>query len=137
MRSTPSRFALLPLLAALACSGTAPVDHGNAAFSVRESIGQLHMSHATAGHTLTALDGAGAQGAIDTPGDSRKDWRFRLVVFPQPAHYWIGRDAAHPSSVVLPALAGVTAPTALPPCAALRGQQCRAYVAYANVAAAP
>ena len=32
----------------------------------------------------------------------------------------IGHDAAHPSSLALPVLTGITAPTALPPCTSAR-----------------
>jgi predicted acyl esterase len=69
---------------------------------------------------------------VDTPGDSRAAWRFHLKTFPTPAQYIIGHDSAHPSSVVLPVLDGVTAPTPLPPCPSLRGQQCRPYQPYLN-----
>ena len=75
--------------------------------------------------------------SIDTPGDSRVEWRFRLKTFASAAHTDLGHDAAHPSSVVLPVLAGVAAPSPLPACKALRGQQCRPYALYANTPAAP
>lgn len=75
--------------------------------------------------------------SVDTPGDSRAEWRFRLKSFAGPARTDVGHDAAHPSSVALPVLAGVAAPTPLAPCASLRGQQCRAFVPYANVPAPP
>jgi hypothetical protein len=75
--------------------------------------------------------------SIDTPGDSRADWRFRLAAFPAPARYQIGHDAGHPSSVALPVLAGLAAPVSAPGCNALRGQQCRAFVPYANEAGTP
>lgn len=75
--------------------------------------------------------------SIDTPGDSRADWRFRLATFPGVARYQIGHDAAHPSSVALPVLSGLAAPVSAPGCNALRGQQCRAYAPYANEAATP
>jgi uncharacterized protein len=70
--------------------------------------------------------------SVDTPGDSRAEWLFALETFDGTVTHTIGHDAAHPSSVVLPHLPGVAPPTALPPCPSLRGQQCRAYVAYAN-----
>ena len=75
--------------------------------------------------------------SIDTPGDSRAEWRFRLLRFAAPARYQIGHDAGHPSSVALPVLSGLTAPVSAPGCNALRGQQCRAYAPYANEAGAP
>lgn len=74
---------------------------------------------------------------VDTPGDSRAEWRFELKTFPQAVTYDVGTSSAHPSSVVLPVLAGVTAPTPLPACPSLRGQQCRAFAPYTNVPAKP
>ncbi|MSP91842.1 MAG: CocE/NonD family hydrolase [Myxococcales bacterium] len=75
--------------------------------------------------------------AVDTPGDSRVDWRFDLLPFPHPVAYDIAHTAAYPSSVALPVLAGVEVPAGkpLPPCPSLRGQQCRPYVALDNVPA--
>ena len=72
--------------------------------------------------------------SVDTPGDSRAEWRFLLAEVPEGTKIAVGHDAARPSSVVLPVLEGVEAPTDLPACT-LRGQQCRAYEAYVNVAA--
>jgi predicted acyl esterase len=48
----------------------------------------------------------------------------------------IAHSAAMPSRLVLPVVAGVAVPTALPPCPSLRGEPCRAYVPLANRAAA-
>jgi predicted acyl esterase len=73
--------------------------------------------------------------SIDTPGDSRAEWRFLLKTFDKPAVHTIGHNATQPSSVVLPVLDGVAATTPLPACPSLRGQPCRAYVPYTNVAA--
>ena len=44
----------------------------------------------------------------------------------------VSRSAARPSRLVLPVVAGVDAPTGLPPCPGLRGEPCRGYVALAN-----
>jgi predicted acyl esterase len=73
--------------------------------------------------------------SIDTPGDSRAEWRFSLKKFPGEVTHTIAHEAAHPSSVVLPWLEGMTAPTALPACPSLRGQQCRTFTPYANTPA--
>lgn len=75
--------------------------------------------------------------AIDTPGDSRADWRFALKPMPEGTTFTIGHDAAHPSSVALPLLSGVGIPATapLPPCPSLRGQQCRAYQLPSNTPA--
>jgi predicted acyl esterase len=72
---------------------------------------------------------------VDTPGDSRAEWRFALKAFSGDPGYAIGHDATHPSSLVLPVLEGVAAPTPLPPCPSLRGQQCRDHQSYANTPA--
>ena len=44
----------------------------------------------------------------------------------------VSRAPSRPSRLVLPVVAGVDAPTALPPCPGLRGEPCRPYVALAN-----
>lgn len=75
--------------------------------------------------------------SVDTPGDSRAAWTFKLKTFAGPVGYDVGHDAAHASSVVLPVLAGAPAAPPLPPCPSLRGQQCRAYQPYVNVASSP
>ena len=69
---------------------------------------------------------------VDTPGDSRADWRFNLKKFPGQAYYDVGHSAAKPSSVVLSVVPGMSVPTPLPPCPSLRGQQCRALVEHVN-----
>jgi hypothetical protein len=74
---------------------------------------------------------------VDTPGDSRASWMFALKTFPGTVKYDVAHNAAYPSSVVLPVVPGLTAETPLPACPSLRGQQCRDFVAYTNVAAAP
>jgi hypothetical protein len=67
--------------------------------------------------------------SVDTPGDSRARWRFRLLDYGTPPEIEIGHDAAHPSSVALSFVPGVAIPTAIPACSALRGQPCRTYEA--------
>lgn len=72
--------------------------------------------------------------SVDTPGDSRAEWRFLLAEVPENTRIAVGHDALRPSSVALPVLAGVTAPTSLPDCT-VRGQQCRSHQPYSNVPA--
>jgi predicted acyl esterase len=72
---------------------------------------------------------------VNTPGGSRAAWRFALKHYDTDVWHTIGHDAAHPSSVVLPVLAGATASSPLPPCPSLRGQPCRDYAPYANTPA--
>ncbi len=75
--------------------------------------------------------------SIDTPGDSRAEWRFELKKFPGAANYDVGHDMSRPSSIALPVVSGVTVSSPLPPCPSLRAQQCRDYMTLANLAATP
>lgn len=96
---------------------------------------------AIAGFAHVFRKGSKIRLAIDTPGDSRVDWRFELLPAAPggaPRHVDVAHDADHPSSVLLPRLQGVTLPSAAksaPPCPSLRGQPCRAFVAIDNSAA--
>ncbi|MCX5748389.1 MAG: hypothetical protein NT062_38540 [Proteobacteria bacterium] len=94
---------------------------------------QLRVGTAGFQHVFRA--GSRVRISIDTPGDTRAEWRFALATFPGGATYEIGVDAAHPSSVALPVLAGVSAPSPLPPCPSLRGQPCRTFMPYTNTLA--
>jgi uncharacterized protein len=71
---------------------------------------------------------------VDTPGDSRAEWKFELAPVPADTRIAVAHDAARPSSIALPTLEGVVAGAPLPPCT-IRGQQCREAVTYENVAA--
>jgi len=73
---------------------------------------------------------------VDTPGDSRAEWRFDLKTFDGEVSYDVGASTTHDSSVLLPVLGGVTAPTTLPACPSLRGQPCRTFAPYDNTPAA-
>ncbi len=73
--------------------------------------------------------------SVDTPGDSRAEWRFQLKTFDTAATYDVAHDAQHPSSVVLPIIPGIPVPTPFSACPSLRGQQCRAYVPLTNQSA--
>lgn len=86
------------------------------------------------GHVFRA--GSRIKIAVDTPGDSRAEWRFNLNPDQTTStRHTIGHDTTHPSSIALPALEGVTAGATLPPCPSLRGQQCRATATYTNTPA--
>lgn len=90
----------------------------------------------TAGFQHVFRAGSKVRISIDTPGDTRALWKFKLLTFPQsPVTYQIGVDAAYPSSVTLPVLTGITPPPALPACPSLRGEQCRAFAPYTNTPA--
>ena len=90
-----------------------------------------------AGFSYVFRKGSQIRVTVDTPGDSRAAWQFALKPYPGSVSYDIGHSAGHPSSVVLPVLAGLKSTAPLPPCPSLRAQQCRPHVAYTNTPAAP
>jgi len=65
---------------------------------------------------------------ISAPGGDRPSWRFDTPETDGLVLNEIGR----PSRLVLPVVADVDAPAALPPCPSLRGQPCRTYLPAAN-----
>lgn len=69
---------------------------------------------------------------VQAPGGNRPRWSFAALAAKGTVTNSIERDAQHPSSIVLPVVSGVAIPTVLPPCGALRGEPCRAYVPEAN-----
>jgi predicted acyl esterase len=87
------------------------------------------------GHVFRA--GSQIRISVDTPGDSRVRWQFALKPFRGMVRYDVAHSSVHPSSVVLPVLPGVAAPSPLPACPSLRAQQCRAHAPYTNTKAAP
>ena len=97
----------------------------------------MRIAIAGFGHVFRA--GSRIRLAIDTPGDSRADWRFDLIKFTHAVGYDIAHNAAYPSSVALPLLTGAVVPpdAALPACPSLRGQPCRPFVPTTNTPAAP
>lgn len=90
-----------------------------------------------AGFAHVFRTGSRVRVSVDTPGDSRARWQFALKTFPTAVTYDVAHNAAMPSSVVLPVIPNMTASTPLPDCPSLRGQQCRTYMPYTNVASAP
>ncbi len=103
-------------------------------------IGQwVKVRVATAGFGHAFRKGTRIRVAIDTPGDSRADWRFDLKTWPHPVTYDVAHSATYPSSVLLPVIGGAKVPESAPnpPCPSLRGQQCRTFVDVANTPAAP
>jgi predicted acyl esterase len=79
------------------------------------------------GHAFRA--GSRIRISVQAPGGNRPLWAFDAL----PAHGRVTNDIAHssvqPSRIVLPVVNGVSVPTPLPACPALRGQPCRTYVA--------
>ena len=67
---------------------------------------------------------------ISAPGGDRPIWEFATLDDGQVATVGLGADAA--SSLVVNAVAGVTATPTLPACGSLRGEPCRPYLAEGN-----
>ncbi len=94
---------------------------------------QVRVPIAGFGHIFRA--GSRVRVIVDTPGGTRAAWTFVLKTFPGTVVYALGHDSAHPSSVALPLISGMTSPTPMPACPSLRGQPCRDYLPYQNTAA--
>lgn len=85
------------------------------------------------GHVLRK--GSRIRISIHTPGGDKPRWSWIVDQTAKPT-IDIGHDSAHPSSIVLPVVAGATGyQKALPACPSLRGQPCRTYQAYQNTPA--
>jgi predicted acyl esterase len=82
------------------------------------------------GHVYRA--GSQIRVTISAVGGDQPIWAFGEAVPGSPAQLAIARSPGMPSRLLLPEVDGVDAPTALPPCPALRGQPCRDYQPYAN-----
>ena len=74
-------------------------------------------------HTFRA--GSAIRLTINTPGGDTAEWEFELDGPGAEATHVIGTGKARASSVALPVIDAMSAPTALPGCNALRGQPCR------------
>jgi predicted acyl esterase len=86
----------------------------------------------TAGFAHVLRAGSKVRVTVDTPGGTRAEWRFALKPFGADVRYGVAHEAAHPSSVVLPVVPTLLAPTPRPACGALRGQPCRDAVPFTN-----
>ena len=88
------------------------------------------------GHVYRA--GSRIRVTISAPNGTQPVWSFGQT---QPASgtatVSIARSASMPSRLVLPVVAGVTAPTALPACPSLRNEPCRPYQPIANAGGTP
>ncbi len=71
--------------------------------------------------------------AIDTPGETRAEWKFILTDYgDDEVVHDVGHSETYPSSVLLPILPDVEVPAELPPCPSLRGQPCHEFIDYTN-----
>jgi hypothetical protein len=69
---------------------------------------------------------------IAGPNGSQPVWSFSQPVPMGTSTVAISYSPSQPSSLVLPVIPGMGAPTPLPPCPGLRNQPCRNYVAIVN-----
>jgi predicted acyl esterase len=77
------------------------------------------------GHVYRA--GSRLRVTLAAPRGDQPVWRFGELQPRSRASVSVSRAPSRPSRLVLPVVAGIDAPTALPPCPALRGQPCRRY----------
>ncbi|RJO63364.1 MAG: CocE/NonD family hydrolase [Myxococcales bacterium] len=70
--------------------------------------------------------------SVDTPGDSRAWWRFKLLEFETPPTHSVAHNADFPSRIVLPGVPGIEVMGERADCHALRGQPCRDYEPFEN-----
>jgi hypothetical protein len=83
------------------------------------------------GHVYRA--GSRIRITVTAPGGDQPVWGFGdTVPAGGTATVTLAYAKGTPSRLVLPVVPGIAAPTPLPPCPALRGEPCRAYVAFAN-----
>jgi predicted acyl esterase len=77
------------------------------------------------GHMYRA--GSRIRVTISAPGGDQPVWAFGETVPRNKTRVTLALSHKHPSRLILPLVPGVTAPTPLPPCPALRGEPCRAF----------
>lgn len=82
------------------------------------------------GHMYRA--GSRLRVTIAAPNGTQPVWSFGETVPQRTATVSIASSGEMPSSLVLPVIPGITAPTPLPPCPSLRNEPCRAYVPMAR-----
>jgi predicted acyl esterase len=82
------------------------------------------------GHVYRA--GSRIRLTIAAPNGSQPIWSFSQPVPRGTAAVSIAFSASMPSSLILPVVPGVSAPTPLPPCPSLRNEPCRRYQAIVN-----
>ena len=86
------------------------------------------------GHVYRA--GSRIRVTISAPNGTQPVWSFGQTVPDGTATVSIASSSSAPSSLVLPVVPGVTAPTPLPPCPSLRNEPCRPYQPIVNGVAA-
>ena len=82
------------------------------------------------GHVYRA--GSRIRVTIAAPNGAQPVWSFGKTQPAGTADVEISYSPTQPSTLVLPVVPGMKAPTPLPPCPSLRNQPCRPYVALAD-----
>ena len=77
------------------------------------------------GHVYRA--GSRVRVTLAAPRGDQPVWSFGEIQPRRNTRVTLARGASRPSRLVLPVVAGIDAPTPLPPCPALRGQPCRPF----------
>ena len=77
------------------------------------------------GHMYRA--GSRIRVTVSSPNGDQPVWGFAETVPQGTARVRIASNRNHPSRLILPLVRGITAPTPLPPCPALRGEPCRTF----------
>ena len=77
------------------------------------------------GHVYRA--GSRLRVTLAAPRGDQPVWRFGEIQPRDRASVTVSRAPSRPSRLILPVVAGLDAPTALPPCPGLRGEPCRPY----------
>jgi predicted acyl esterase len=78
------------------------------------------------GHLYRA--GSRIRVTVSAPSGDQPVWAFAETVPQGQANVTVAFSHKHPSRLILPLVRGVTAPTPLPSCTALRGEPCRTFV---------
>jgi predicted acyl esterase len=84
------------------------------------------------GHVYRA--GSRVRVIIAAPNGDQPIWSFSQTSPRATATVSIAHSKHMRSSLILPVVPGVSIPTGLPPCPGLRGEPCRDYQPYANIA---
>jgi predicted acyl esterase len=87
------------------------------------------------GHVYRA--GSRIRVTITDPNGDQPIWSFSQTQPKGHATVSIAYSKQMPSRLILPVVRGVNAPTGLPPCPSLRGEPCRDYQRFVNLAATP
>jgi predicted acyl esterase len=77
------------------------------------------------GHVYRA--GSRVRVSLAAPRGDQSVWAFRELQPGRDTKVTVARGGSRPSRLVLPVVAGIDAPTPLPPCPSLRGQPCRPF----------